>query len=204
MDKRLRRLEFHKTSLIDMEYCRKTAVSVPLIEKSGEYEVLFEVRAKNIEQPGDVCFPGGGLEGDETPREAAIREAAEELLINPSQLKIIGLMDVIYNPSGMLIYPFAAELKDYEGSFSKDEVDEVFTVPLSFFLENEPEVYIVKAKVIPGDDFPYELIYGGEDYDWRPRKEVIYFYRYGERVIWGLTAKIIRSFAKIYKAEVLE
>ena len=44
---------------------------------------------------------------------------------------------------------------------------------------------------VTGDDFPYELVPGGKDYPWAVKKNPVYFYRYGERVIWGLTAHIL-------------
>lgn len=195
----LGRLSEHKPALIGADECVKSAVCIPLIRTEQGYEVLFEVRSSKImHQPGDVCFPGGMLEAGETPEEAAAREMTEELLITREQFHIFGLMDVLYTGHRLLMYPYAAELYDYKGTYSKDEVGEVFTVPLTFFLYTEPDVYQVEAQVFPGEDFPYNLVYGGKKYQWRKRKEDVLFYQYEGHVIWGLTAKIIKSFAGIY------
>ena len=76
---------------------------------------------------------------------------------------------------------------------------ETFLVPLSFFLETEPEIYRAQVQVMPGEDFPFDKIQGGRDYNWRKRREEMLFYHYGEHSIWGITAKIMRAFVKIYR-----
>ena len=67
----------------------------------------------------------------------------------------------------------------------------------SSFLENEPERYSVDSKVIPGEDFPYDRIVGGRNYKWRSRAFDELFYDYNGITIWGLTARVIYSFANI-------
>ena len=57
-----------------------SAVLVPLMEKENGINVVFTQRALHmIHQPGDICFPGGHHENDETAEETAIRETYEEL-----------------------------------------------------------------------------------------------------------------------------
>ncbi|MCD7865444.1 MAG: CoA pyrophosphatase [Clostridiales bacterium] len=192
-------LRQHKPSLIGMDRCRKAAVCIPLIRTENGYDLLFEVRSSSIEsQPGDICFPGGMAEPDEDTRAAALREIAEELLISPEQVELLGLMDVL-GGSRLYVYPYAVLLSDYRGSFSPDEVESVFRVPLDFFFEQEPEIYYTTMKVMPEENFPYDRIYGGRDYAWRERREEVLFYQYGEYTIWGMTAKIACSFAEIIK-----
>ena len=200
IDRKLERLSQHKPSLIGINECKKSAVCIPLIETENGYEVLFEVRsAKIVSQPGDICLPGGMLEPGETPEEAVVRETMEELLISGEQIQMLGLMDVLYTGMGLMLYPYAVVLQGYQGTCSEDEVEEIFTVPLDFFLHTEPEIYQTEAQVIPGEDFPYDLIHGGRNYTWRKRRENICFYQYKDRVIWGLTAKIMKSFVDIYR-----
>jgi len=192
-------LRQHKPSLIGMDRGRKAAVCIPLIRTENGYDLLFEVRSSFIEsQPGDICFPGGMAEPDEDTQAAALREIAEELLISPEQVELLSLMDVL-GGSRLYVYPYAVLLSDYHGSFSTDEVESVFRVPLDFFFEQEPEIYYTTMKVMPEENFPYDRIYGGRDYAWRERREEVLFYQYGEYTIWGMTAKIVCSFAEIIK-----
>ena len=196
----LDKLREHKATLIGMEEFRKYAVVIPLIETPNGYEVLFEVRSEKIgRQPGDICFPGGKMEAGEAPEEAAFRETAEELLIRPDQLEILGLMDVFLTEYGNLVYPYAAVLRDYENTYSTDEVAEVFTVPLTFFLETEPEVFYAKVGLEPEDDFPFDRIHGGRNYPWRKSRRAIYFYSREVREIWGMTARIMKAFVRIIR-----
>ncbi len=193
-------LRQHKPTLIGMDTCRKAAVCIPLIETEEGYDLLFEVRSASIEsQPGDVCFPGGMVIPGESTRDAALREMREELLICPEQTEMLGLMDVL-GGSRIYVYPYAVLLEQYENTFSEDEVASVFRVPLSFFLEQEPERYYTTMKVIPEEPFPFDRIYGGRDYAWRERREEILFYQYEEHTIWGMTAKMVRSFSEIFRS----
>ena len=193
------KLMHHTPAFIGMDQCHQAAVCIPLLKNAnGDYDVLFEVRAATIaHQPGDVCLPGGMLEEGENPRKAALRELQEELLLTEEQICYLGDMDKLYTGSSLIMYSFAVEIAEYHNTFSSAEVDEVFRVPLEFFLHTEPKCYVTRAKVEPGEDFPYELICGGREYQWRSRKEEVCFYQYGGHVIWGLTAKMMRAFAEV-------
>lgn len=194
----IEKIKNHKPTLIGLRESKKAAVCIPLIKTEDGYDVLFEVRSSKIDsQPGDICFPGGMVEAGENCPDAAVREMCEELLVQTGQVEILGALDILATIGGLLIYPYAAILHDYRGTFSTDEVEQVFRVPLSFFLENKPEIYETVLKVVPGEDFPYERIHGGRDYQWRQRRDSVYFYRYGARDIWGLTARIMASFVEL-------
>lgn len=190
-------LKKRQASIIGEERFQKFGVLVPLVEKNGEPHILFEVRAKHLRnQPGDVCFPGGKMDHcDEDAMACAIRETSEELGVSPYALHDVVPLDYIVSESGRIIYPFAGRLnKDADLVINRDEVEEVFTVPLHFFLHTEPKTYHVHLKVQPEADFPYDLIYNGEDYNWNDRKITEIFYQYDSYVIWGLTAKILVHF----------
>lgn len=172
------------------------AVLVPIIEIDGELNLIYEVRSNSITQPGEISFPGGRIEEGESPKKAAIREASEELLLNKSNIEIISELNYASSKSGAFIYTFLGLIKDvdaYEIEYNIDEVSEVFFVPLSFFLENPPEKYYMNYYPKADKDFPYHMVNNGEDYNWGNIRYPVYFYKYFNYIIWGLTAKITYS-----------
>lgn len=185
---------------LDGKLYKRYAVIAPFLPDTQEF--LFEVRAATLSrQPGEICFPGGRLETGETPLEAALRETEEELLVSRSAIRVVAPLDIYTAPYHMVVHPFLGELRGYEGSFGPDEVAQVFTVPFDFFLNTEPQVYYNEVAVTPKtDDFPYHLL-GQEPYPWRKSVYPLYFYEYGDRVIWGMTARIVRNIVELYRAE---
>ncbi len=172
---------------------RGSSVLIPLIRKDDSWHLLFELRALDLDaQPGEVCFPGGRIEPGETPVEAAVRETMEELLVEKSQIEVLAPLDALPGPGGPSIWPVLGILSDYKDTWSEEEVDHTFTVPLSYFLETEPEIYDTLQVTIPGEDFPFEKIPGGRDYPWKKKHYTVMFYTETDPLIWGITAKIIR------------
>ncbi len=170
---------------------------IPLIKSKGEIHLLFEKRALTLRnQPGEISFPGGRIEKNESPWDAAIRETCEELLIEEKDLEIYSEGDFLVNPYAAIIYSFIGEIKKdfYEITPSKAEVESIFTVPLKFFMETEPKSYSINLKVNRSDDFPYHLIPNGRDYKFKRGREEVLFYEYKGEIIWGFTAKMTRRF----------
>lgn len=179
--------------------CKRYAVAIPLVEVEGEMHVLFQVRAKSLRsQPGEISFPGGRIEKGEETLEAALRETSEELGIDYENMEVLGATDILITPHNRIIYPFGIYIKDAGiVNPSQSEVDHVFYVPLSFFRENEPLIKSVKIVSEPDDEFfPYEDMKKVKmsQYRWDTGKNSIYFYRYKNYVIWGITAKILHNF----------
>jgi peroxisomal coenzyme A diphosphatase NUDT7 len=182
----------------ELEY-KRYAVAVPLVERDNEMHVLFQVRAKSLRsQPGEISFPGGRIEKGEENLEAALRETSEELGIDYSNMEVLGASDILITPHNRIIYPFGIYIKDSNlVKPSEVEVDHVFYVPLSFFKENEPLIKSVKVVSEPDDEFfPYEDMKKVKmsQYKWDTGKNAIYFYRYRNYIIWGITAKILYNF----------
>lgn len=179
---------------------RKTAVTI-LIDDRGEKEnIIFEVRAYTLKhQPGDVALPGGKVESEEMPKEAAIRETMEELNLKKEDFEVIGNMDYFITPYGTIIYPFIGRLKGEIEEPNRAEVEKVFKVPVEFFLNTEPLLYSMEIGPTNREGFPYHLIEGGDKYKFSKGKIDEYFYKYEEYVIWGFTAMIIKGFVDIIK-----
>ena len=138
----------HEPTFIGMESCHQAAVCIPLLKnQDSSYDVLFEVRSSTIaHQPGDVCLPGGMVEEGEDPRNAALRELQEELLLSEEQICYLGAMDKLYTGSHLIMYSFAVEVTEYQNTFNSAEVAEVFTVPLEFFLHTDPGVPLAQPE----------------------------------------------------------
>ncbi|WP_138160523.1 NUDIX hydrolase [Peptoniphilus catoniae] len=178
---------------------RKYSVLIPIIEVEGELHLLYEIRSKKLKtQPGEICFPGGGIEKGEDPISAALRETSEELLISKSEIEVYGEGDYLVNPYNRVIYSVVAKInKDLsEINPNRSEVDQVFTVPLSFFLKDPPKSYEVEFQAKRNKLFPYELIPNGKNYKFGKNRDRVLFYNYKGLIIWGFTAKMTYNFLK--------
>ena len=186
-----RRFEGHTPGLLGAS--RAYAVLCPIIDAPDGPSLLYEVRAAGIRQGGEVCFPGGRMEDGETPLQCALRETEEELSIPREYVTPLGTMDFICNQRGFLLHPVPAVIQADGLRFLKAspaEVAETFTVPLSFFRENPPEVYSYDLTPRPPAGFPYEELGISPDYPWAPGRVEVPVWRRRGRVVWGMTARI--------------
>lgn len=178
------------------------AVLVPLVLVNNQLAILFEMRSTTLAwQPGEICFPGGRIEtSDRTPMEAALRETTEELGIGRAQIQLIGSLPEIISPIGVRLYPSIGYLHNVqEMNPSPAEVGEVFTVPVEFLLSTEPIIGHMERCTRPLADFPFDLL-PGYSANWQKRKDYqVLFYKYGDYVIWGLTAQVLHNFLKVYR-----
>lgn len=189
------RLQCRPETFADEQEWRRFAVLVPLERHADGLHLRLITRAHTLAiQPGEVAFPGGGIEPeDENQRAAAVRETCEELGVRPQDIRVLGELGVMPLPFRLAIHSVVAELSAEQLNLSPDEVADTFTVPLSFFRENPPENHPVKIVVETGEDFPHELIHTGGPYPFRRGQYDVLFWRYEGRWIWGITARIIRA-----------
>jgi len=182
-----------------------SAVLVPLFLSDGEYRLLFEKRAASIRQGGEICFPGGEIEtSDADCIEAAIRETEEEIGVSREDIKIIGRMDTLIGPRGIIVEPIVAELNITDINncvIDKTEVEKTFSVPVKYFEENEPKVYKVVSRInyqmfnekseeeslIPNDSKE-------KSYTENVRK--VLAYKVNGETIWGITARLVYELVK--------
>jgi len=190
-----------------------SAVLIPLILINDEYNLLFQKRAENIRQGGEVCFPGGEYdrEKDKSFRDTAIRETIEELGIKKEIIEIIGEMDTLVAPMGVTVDPFVGILHVSnleELNIDKSEVEKIFVIPVSCFLKNKPLEYYVRLEIHTSKtneiDKEIELLPvsklklpGRYSNPWRGRNHRVLVYENTEETIWGITAELVFEFCKL-------
>ena len=174
------------------------AILIPLLQGEDGIEALFQVRASDLaRQPGEVCFPGGHIEQGEAPRDAAIRETCEELLVDARSVRIIADLGNVVGPGGMPLWVYVGTLDGYGNTFDAKEVDRVFTVPLAWLQAHEPQVYRGELAPVMPDDFPWDSIPQGREYPWRRHSHEVPFYFGAEPLIWGFTARMVHRLVRL-------
>ncbi len=156
---------------------RPAAVLIAVTDRADEPGVLLTHRPSTMaSHPGQAALPGGKIEPGETAVEAALREAEEELGINPAQVRIIGALDDYKTSSGFHITPVLAVVPaDITITPDPREVDSWFEPPLAFLLE-------------PANRTLHQALWQGH---MREYYEIMW---QGHRV-WGVTAGIIANLA---------
>jgi 8-oxo-dGTP pyrophosphatase MutT (NUDIX family) len=132
--------------------------------------------------PGQVSFPGGKVEKDDLSAEsAALREAHEEVGIDPESVEIIGkLSDLFVEVSGFSIQPFVAWI-DQQPHFqiNRTEVEKLIILPISDLVAQE-EIFEKSLVMASGEIF-------------------IKYYPFGNEIIWGATAMIMAELIDILR-----
>jgi 8-oxo-dGTP pyrophosphatase MutT (NUDIX family) len=159
------------------------AVLVALFEEAGEARVLLTVRSSRLRShQGEVAFPGGKLDRDEGVDEGALREAYEEVGLDPSSVTVVGHLTAMPTvSSNTLMTPVVAVLAGRPTTTpAPDEVARVFDVALADFLADG--VFAEELWAVPGrhgaDGQP-----GGEFPVW--------FFSVAGETVWGATARVL-------------
>lgn len=194
--------------LIRREKYSNYVVFAPFIRAGGESHLVFEKRASRIRQGGEICLPGGAVEADlrESAGEAAVRETMEELGLPREKVRLEGSLGVLVTAWGSAVDLFYGVL-DIAGVGDcrphPGEVDRVFSAPLRFFRETEPEVHYLRHQVRPeylDPDgrrvrLPWRELGLPERYSrpWDLRSYPTSFYRWDGEIIWGMTADLVQE-----------
>lgn len=154
---------------------RQAAVLVPLYVEAGELWTVLSKRTEALpHHKGQIAFPGGSLETDEDAWTAALRETEEEIGLEPGRILRLGQLDEAETPSGFRIIPCVGAVPfPLETRINRDEIDQVFSVPISAFLN--PTLVEEQAVRIDGVD------------------RLLRIYHVGGHRVWGLTARILQN-----------
>jgi mutator protein MutT len=153
---------------------RASAVLVALWEDERGTEVLLTKRSWEMRNhKGEISFPGGRLDPGETPVDAAIREAHEEVGLDPSSVEVVGELDHI-----------------------STVVSKSFIVPIVARLDRRPDVAPMTGEVQRVLHLPLSELYRPDTYRqeiwWRPPVEwPIHFFELDDETIWGATGRML-------------
>ena len=116
---------------------REAAIVVPVVSRADGAAILFTKRADHLpDHPGQMAFPGGGREPeDEDLLATALREADEEIGLNPSAVHIVGRLDDIRTVTDYSVRPFVGRIPDRDYLPGDEEVAEVVVLPVSELTE---------------------------------------------------------------------
>jgi len=153
---------------------KPAAVLIPLLLGGGELTVFFTERPETMkEHPGQISFPGGRQNaGDATLMKTALREAKEEIGLDPALVRIVGGLNSYRTITGYAIDPVIGLVEEgFTPRLDSTEVADVFEAPLAFFLD--------KANARK-----HTRLYRG-----KPRP--YYAFDFEGRFIWGATAAML-------------
>lgn len=156
------------------------AVLMPIVQRPGALTVLLTQRTAHLrDHAGQVSFPGGRTEAsDDSPVATALREAHEEVGLDPSQVEVLGTMAQYRTGTGFVVTPVVAlvtpplnlKLDDFE-------VADVFEPPLEFLLD-------------PGNHRRERISFQGQMREY-------WAIPWQERYIWGATAGMLVRLSRL-------
>ena len=153
---------------------RQASVLVPLYVDAGELWTLLTRRSEEMPtHKGQIAFPGGSVEEGESLWEAAVREANEEIGLDPQRVLELGHLDEADTPSGFRIMPCVGAVPFPIETRPNGEIDEIFPVPISAFANPK----MIEDRVVTLDG----------------QQRQLRIFHIGGRQVWGLTARIIQN-----------
>ncbi len=156
---------------------KRASVVIPLCNMNGEAHILFQKRSENLtHHKGEICFPGGMVEEgvDATIIQTSLREMEEEIGLAAEKTEVLGILRCKWGEvaglTGVAVTPvigYIGELSDVQFTPNPDEVDELFTVPVSVLMDGT---------------------------NWKRRDLATPTFYGAKHTIWGLTAYLLERF----------
>ena len=170
---------YAEIDLTDETRLKCAAVLIPLLQQDNEWHVLFTRRTDKVEShKGQVSFPGGACdEGETTPEQTALREASEEIGIDPHQVRVLGQITNMITITSFRVTPVVGII-DWPTvlHLGKDEVERVFIIPLNWLAEKTNR---------------WEFTMPGR------KRSLIVYHPYDGELLWGATARMTVDFLKV-------
>lgn len=159
------------------------AVLIPLAWRGEEWHLVFTRRADTVEHhKGQVSFPGGACNEDETSPEAtALREAEEEIGLSPADVRLLGRLNDVVTITRYRVTPVVGVIPwPYSFQLAPREVARVFTIPLLWVADQR-------------NWYQQSLTFNNAP---RPFPAVIY-HKYDGEVLWGASARMVLNFLSV-------
>ncbi len=162
------------------------AVLVPIVMRAQPTVLLTQRTAHLVNHSGQVAFPGGKVDaGDANASATALREAQEEVGLDPGLVQVVGVLPSYVTGSAFIISPVIALVRPgFELSLNAGEVADAFEVPLEFLMN-------------PANHRRHSLEWQGVRREWL---SMPYLDGETERFIWGATAGMLRNFYRFLAA----
>ena len=167
---------------VDERDCRTAGVLILLLPQEDDPAVVLTVRREHLpNHAGQISFPGGQREGNESLLDAALREAEEEVALPPSSVRMLGRLTPLYiPPSDFCVHPFVGRPESApELCPADEEVEQVLRVPLAHLLD--PATHPTETRRLGGTDV-----------------EVPY-YNVAGHMVWGATAMMLAEFLAVVR-----
>ena len=175
-------LDSRKTATVEGHEMLPAAVLLTLYPVEGELRIILQKRSQQVEHhKGEISFPGGMVdEGDESRLHTALREAYEEMGIQPDDVSVLGRLDDTPTNSDFMISTFVGSISSsYSFAPSEAEVAEILFVPVSHL--RKPSSYRDDVRLEDGQFHRMPI------------------YVYDGHVIFGATARILEQFLTLTK-----
>ncbi len=165
---------------VNSSTCNSSVLILLFPENETIKTVLIKRPDYNGVHSGQISFPGGKSENNESSVETALRETKEELGINPGSIQVIGGLTPLYiPPSNFLVKPYVGLMSEVPViKPDKFEVDGYFKIDLSFFLNNNSITHEI-IKLSNGLNVKTPC------------------YNYNGNIVWGATAMIMKEFVDL-------
>ena len=166
------------------------AVLIPLFHNGTNWNLLFTRRTDSVDvHAGQISFPGGQIENsDRSADDAALREAQEEIGLEPDHVEVLGQLNPLVTVTQFLVTPVVGVIPwPYSFTHNPSEVARTFGVPLEWLADPDNLEVKERQPMIPGRSV-----------------RVFYFKEFDGEIIWGVTARITLNFLQlIEKADLL-